>query len=245
MQQNKLQKQFSAMIKYAHILNLLLVWLWANNTDFIDEELQYTAGFRFMPAGEASLFLTTDSLNGESVYKLTTSIKTNSFLDVFYKVRDDIQSWLNPENFSLKKTIQQIREGRYHRDHQSIIQGDSIAISENQSQAIPGKVYDPVSFIYYLRKQDLNLGNSYKFYSYNRKKIREVIVNITAKETVQVSAGTFNCLKVEPVAADGIPLLKNDGQMRVWITDDHLRLPVKIEQNTNIGTMVMKLKAIK
>ena len=128
-------------------------------------------------------------------------MKTNSFLDVFYEVRDEIQSWLDPEYLSLKKTILTIREGRFHRDHQSIIQGDSIAVSGNKTKNIPGRVYDPVSFVYYLRNQDLSLGHSYKFFSYDWKKIREVIVNITTKETVRVSAGIFNCLKIEPVSA--------------------------------------------
>ncbi len=231
--------------KYCHIFILLSAWAWANSNNFIGEELQYAAGFRFFPAGEAILTFSLDSLNGESVYKLTTSMKTNSFLDAFYEVRDEIQSWLNPENLSLKKTIQTIREGRFHRDHQSIIQGDSIAVSGNKIRNIPGRVYDPVSFVYYLRNQDLSLGDSYKFFSYDRKNIREAIVNITAKETVRVSAGTFNCLKIEPVSGDGKPLLKNNGQMRVWLSDDSVRLPVKIEQKTNIGTMVMKLKGKK
>ena len=141
--------------------------------------------------------------------------------------------------------MQSIREGSYHRDHQSVIQGDSIAVSGNKSRKIPGKVYDPISYVYYLRNQDLSIGNSYKFFSYDRKKIREVIVNISAKETVRVSAGTFNCLKIEPVSGDGKPLLKNNGQMRVWLSDDSVRLPVKIEQKTNIGTIVMKLKGKK
>ena len=219
--------------------------MWSSSPDFIGEELKYAAGFRFFPAGEAILTFSADSLNGESVYRLTTSVKTNSFLDVFYEVRDEIQSWLNPENLSLKKTIQTIREGRYHRDHQSIIQGDSIAVSKNKIRNLPGMVYDPISFVYYLRNQNLSLGQSFKFFSYDRKKIKEVIVNITAKETVRVSAGIFNCLKIEPVSDDGKPLLKNNGQMRVWLSDDSLRLPVKIEQKTNIGTMVMKLKGKK
>ena len=227
--------------KYCHIL-LLSACTWANNPDFIGEELKYAAGFRFFPAGEAIITFYADSLNGESVYKLTTSIKTNSFLDVFYEVRDEIQSWLDPEDLSLKKTIQTIREGHYHRDHQSIIQGDSITVSGYKTRDIPGKVYDPISYVYYLRNQDLSIGNSYKFFSYDPKKIREVIVNITSKETVRVYAGTFNCVKIEPVSNDGKPLLKNNGQMRVWLSDDSLRLPVKIEQKTNIGTMVMKLK---
>ena len=227
------------------LLFLLLASIWANSPNFVGEELQYAAGFRFFPAGEAILTFSLDSLNGESVFRLTTSVKTNSFLDAFYEVRDEIQSWLHTDNLSLKKTIQTIREGSYHRDHQSIIQGDSIAVSGNKIRNIPGRVYDPVSFVYYLRNQDLSLGDSYNFFSYDRKKIREVIVNITAKETVQVSAGTFNCLKIEPVSGDGNPLLKNNGQMRVWLSDDSLRLPVKIEQKTNIGTMVMKLKGKK
>ena len=227
------------------LLILLLAPIWSNGPNFVGEELQYAAGFRFFQAGEAILTFSLDSLNGESVFRLTTSIKTNSFLDAFYEVRDEIQSWLHTENLSLKKTIQTIREGSYHRDHQSIIQGDSIAVSGNKIRNIPGMVHDPISFVYYLRNQDLSLGDSYNFFSYNRKKIREVIVNITAKETVQVSAGTFNCLKIEPVSGDGNPLLKNNGQMRVWLSDDSLRLPVKIEQKTNIGTMVMKLKGKK
>ena len=228
--------------KYCHIVILMSACTWANNPDFIGEELKYAAGFRFFPAGEAIITFYADSLNGESVYKLTTSIKTNSFLDVFYEVRDEIQSWLDPEDLSLKKTIQTIREGSYHRDHQSIIQGDSITVSGYKTRDIPGKVYDPISYVYYLRNQDLSIGNSYKFFSYDPKKIREVIVNITSKETVRVYAGTFNCVKIEPVSNDGNPLLKNNGQMRVWLSDDSLRLPVKIEQKTNIGTMVMKLK---
>ena len=231
--------------KYYHIVILLLAWVWTNPHNFVGEELQYSAGFSFFPAGEAILTFSADSLNGESVYRLITSVKTNSFLDAFYIVRDEIQSWLNPENLSLKKTIQTIREGSYHRDHQSIILGDSIAVSSNNIRDIPDKVYDPVSFVYYLRNLDLSLGNSYKFYSYDHKKIREVIVNITAKETVRVSAGTFNCLKIEPVSGDGSPLLKNNGQMRVWLSDDSLKFPVKIEQKTTMGTMVMKLKEVK
>ena len=228
--------------KYCHIVILLSACTWANNPDFIGEELKYAAGFRFFPAGEAIITFYADSLNGESVYRLTTSVKTNSFLDVFYEVRDEIQSWLNPEDLSLKKTIQTIREGSYHRDHQSIIQGDSITVSGNKIRNLPGRVYDPISYVYYLRNQDLSIGNSYKFFSYDRNKIREVIVNITAEETVLVSAGIFNCLKIEPVSNDGNPLLKNNGHMRVRLSDDSLRLPVKIEQKTNIGTMVMKLK---
>ena len=232
------------MINQFHVFILLLTTIWANNPDFVGEELLYSAGFRFFPAGEAMLSFSSDTLNGKSVYKLTTSIKTNSFLDTFYEVRDEINLWLHPENLSLKKIIKNIREGGYQLKHKSIIQGDSIAISGSNIRKIPGAVYDPISFIYYLRNQNLSLGDRYSFLSYSRKKLREVIVSVTALETVRVSTGTYKCMKIEPHSRDGKPLLKNNGQMKVWLSTDSLKLPVKIEQKTNVGTMIMKLKKI-
>ena len=217
-------------------------FIWTSPLFFSGEVLHYSAGFRFFPAGRAELSFVSDSLNGEQVYVLSTSIKTNSFLDKFYEVRDEITAWLNPDSLSLLKTIQNIREGSYHRDHEAIIQGDSLALWEKQSRELPGKVYEPVAFIYYLRSQNLQLGGSYQFFSYSRKNIREVVVHITDREIVKVAAGTFSCLKVEPVSNDGKPLLKNNGEMRVWLSDDNLKLPVKIEMKTNIGNMIMKLK---
>ena len=68
------------------------------------------------------------------------------------------------------------------------------------------------------------------------------MVNITARETIRVPAGTYTCLKAEPLSPDGQPLLKNNGEMRVWLSDDNLKLPVKIEMKTNIGNLIMKLK---
>ena len=228
--------------KYCYIIILLLAWAWTNSNEFVGEELQYSAGFRFFPAGQAVLSLSSDSLNGEVVYILTTLVKTNSFLDAFYVVRDKIQSWLNPQNFSLQQSIQTIREGKYHRDHTIHIQGDSILVWNNETLKLAGPVYDPIAFIYYLRSQNLSLGDSFNFFSAGNGIVKEVIVHITKVENIEVSAGAFNCLRIEPVSSDGKPLLKNNGEMRVWLSNDNIKLPVKIELKTNIGTMVMKLK---
>ena len=210
--------------------------------DFIGEVLHYSAGFRFFPAGNATLSMQHDSLGDEMVYVLTSTIKTNSFLSNFYKIRDVIKSWLSTDNLSLKKTIHTIREGRYHRDHEAIIHGDSLAISNKQIIKLPDKVYDPVAYVYFLRMQKLFKGNQYRFVSYVQNKMTEVLVNVTGKETITVPAGTFKCFKIEPVSGNEKPLLKNNADMRVWLSDDSLHLPIKIEQSTSIGTIIMKLK---
>ena len=232
------------MIIFVKLL-LIITLLYSNEPDFIYEELHYNAGFRFLPAGQANLYFTKDTLNGNLVYKLNTSINTNSFIDRFYQVRDNIQSWLKISNFSLLKTIQNINQGNYHLNHQSIIKGDSLILTNTDVRKISTPVYDPISFIYFLRTKTLNIGDTYNFFSYSPKKIRKVLINISSIENIEVPAGNFNCFKIEPLSNDGKPLMKNNGQMRVWISNDSLKLPVQIEQITNIGTMVMKLKKIK
>ena len=228
-----------------YLLFLLITSIWAISPNFVGEELQYSAGFRLFPAGNAILSLKSDSLNGKLTYLLSTSVKTNSFFDNFYEVRDETLSWLNVEDFSLLKAVKKIREGKYHRNHSAHISGDSLLIWNNKYSTITEPVYDPIAFIYFLRSQKLSLGDTFHFLSASEKKIREVGVNITGKESINVSAGSFDCLKVEPVSSDGVPLLKNNGELRVWLSNDDIKMPVKIEMKTNVGTMVMKLKEIK
>ena len=228
-----------------YLLFLLITSIWAISPNFVGEELHYSAGFRLFSAGNAILSLKSDSLNGKLTYLLSTSVKTNSFLDNFYEVRDETLSWLNVEDFSLLKAVKKIREGKYHRNHSAHISGDSLLIWNKKYFTITEPVYDPIAFIYFLRSQKLSVGDTFHFLSASEKKIREVGVNITGKESINVSAGSFDCLKVEPVSSDGVPLLKNNGELRVWLSNDDIKMPVKIEMKTNVGTMVMKLKEIK
>jgi hypothetical protein len=234
------------MIKQkVYLLILLTTSIWGNPPNFVGEELKYSAGFRLFPAGNAILSLTLDSLNGKPAFLLATSVKTNSFLDAFYTVRDETLSWLNIMDFSLLKAVKTIHEGKYHRNHSIHTIGDSLLIWNKKYFTITEPVYDPIAFIYFLRSQELSLEDSFHFLSAGEKKVREVWVNITGIEKIKVPAGNFDCLKVEPVSPDGKPLLKNNGELRVWLSNDDNKLPVKIEMKTNIGTMVMKLKEFK
>ena len=233
------------MKKYRLLLLIILwSWSWTSTPNFINEVLHYSVSFRYFSAGNATLSMTSDTLNDKMVYLLTSTLKTNSFLSKFYSIRDEIKSWLSLDNLSLIKTMQKIREGRYRRNHNALILGDSLAVSKDHNLELPGNVYDPMAFIYFLRQQKLIEGDQYSFYSYGPKKIKEIIVHITGKEMIKVPEGTHNCYKIEPISGDGKPLLKNNGIMKVWLSEDSLHLPVKIEQNTKIGAIVMQLKSI-
>ena len=129
------------MIRHRIIfIGLVVTFGWNSSPDFIGEVLHYSAGFRYFPAGSATLSMKSDSLEDEMVYLLTSTVSTNSFLSQFYKVRDVVKSWLSPDNFSLKKTVQTIREGRYHQDNEASIFGDSLAVTKNHTIKLPGNL---------------------------------------------------------------------------------------------------------
>ena len=217
---------------------------WGAASDFINETLHYSVKFRSLSAGKAILSMKTDTINGKETYLLTSTIKTNSFLSNFYKVRDEINSWLSTIDFSLIKTTQKIREGRYKKNNEAFIIDDNILISNNKKIPLSGKIYDPMAFIYFLRQQKLKKGNQYSFFSYSPKKIKEIIVKITDKKMVKTEYGKYDCYVIEPFSKDGKPLLKNRGAMQIWLSADSLHIPIMIKQYTNLGNMTMQLKSI-
>ena len=64
--------------------------------------------------------------------------------------------------------VKTIREGRYQLDHDARILGDSLAISVQSSIKLPGEVYDPIAYVYFLRMHafHMNLGNSVHFHEF-------------------------------------------------------------------------------
>jgi len=217
-----------------------------NQTPFQDgEKLVYSAGFRFFSAGTATLEIVNDSLNHSSVYRVISRTKTGGLLDRFYRVRDEIDVWLDIEDFNLLRMNKKIREGKHKKDFHAIIDTVmNLATMGNDTLKIPDHIMDPTSAIYYLRLMDLSLGQIHSFNSFDNGKLKNVIVTVEKEETISVPAGIFKCILVTPSSADGSVLLKNNGQMKIWYSADENKYPVKIEQNTSIGTMILELKKV-
>ena len=137
-------------------LKFIIIFLFSSifgTEKFIGEVLKYQAGFRFFSAGEAIISLEWDTLAGDSVYFLNADIKTNSFLDRFYRIRDNIQTWMSPIDFSLKRVEKNISEGKYKKKHRAEIDYLSNIISYGHKKLnIQSLVFDPLSMIYKIRK---------------------------------------------------------------------------------------------
>jgi len=225
---------------------LLLSFCLGGNENFIGEKLKYKAGFRIFSAGEAILSFDWDTLGGDSLYFLNAEIKTNSFLDKFFKVRDRVKAWMNPYDFSLTKVEKNVLEGNYRKNHFAYIDyiKNKIYFGE-KSLNISNPVFDPLSIIYKIRKNFKLKIFDFDVIIYDMGKLKAVKFKIDKSEWVEVPYGRFECFVISPVPLNNKKLLKNDGQMKLWFTKDTNFIPIKIEQSTNVGTMVMELEEYK
>ncbi|MBT3829354.1 MAG: DUF3108 domain-containing protein [Candidatus Marinimicrobia bacterium] len=217
----------------------------ANSPFQLGEKLDYTAQFNFIPAGESSLeFVSIDTLYGHPVYHIAYKANTGKVADRFFKIRDQVDMWLDKSELYTHRLSKKIREGSFIKDIDTQIDYKKhISISNNDTVHISGKVRDPYSLFYYLRTIPLSVGEVFSFLTFESNKTTELKLKVTGKEFIKTKSGDYFCFVVKPYQ-DGKTLLKNKGDMQIWFSDDLNRFPVQVVVKLKFGTMTMKLKKI-
>lgn len=228
------------------ILTLLISLNFSQNIPFkVGEHLTYTLQFNVIKMGRGYLSVESiDYISGIQSYHIKFQANTHKFADRIFPVRDQIDIWLNKSDLTTLKIIKQINEGRYHRDYYTLIDYDnSIAITNKDTIKINGVVRDPYSLLYYFRTIPLEIGQILNFTTFDNKKLTDFQVIVDDTETIETLAGKFSCIVVKPFRA-GKTLLKNEGDMKIWFSDDELRLPVQIQIKLKYGSMLLQLKTV-
>ncbi|UCH10386.1 MAG: DUF3108 domain-containing protein [Fidelibacterota bacterium] len=207
------------------------------------ETLVYAAGFRLFSAGTATMELTDPSPEDpDNSLRIISRTETDPLFDHIYRIRDRIELRIRPETWELEYMFRDIQEGHYTLQDSAIVdRGAGLIYTQKDTLAVEGPIYDPVGAIYYLRSLPLEVGDEITLNIFNGRRMREIIIRVTGKEQIRVPAGEFECLVLRPAAADNRRLTKVDGLLHIWLATDQRRTPVRVEQKTGFGTMVMKL----
>ena len=215
------------------------------------EELKYGIYYSFIRAGTAYIKnrgLTT--VNGRKAFLLQTTAFSAAVIDAFFKVRDINYSWLDAENFYSLGYLQSVREGSYKRDEwlifdypRQLFYGEVQKKEDPRviSGGLPMRVLDMLSSLYFVRAQKLEPGKDIVFDIINRERQYPLVVKVLKKETVKTDAGKFDCIVVEPqFRGEGIFVSKGKS-LKVWLTDDEYKMPVKMKTEVFIGSVSAEL----
>lgn len=216
-----------------------------NNAFDEGEKLTFEVKYGFVTAGIAEMAIPKiKKLAGRDVYNVTFHVNTVPAFDPFFKVRDRYETYIDVEGLFPWRFEQHIREGNYKRDFSAFFDHrKGIAKTSNGSYDIPLYVNDIVSAFYITRTFDfseMKEGDKFHLENFYKDKVHPLDVVYHGKERITVEAGTFDCIIVEPLVVEG-GLFKNEGNIIIWLTDDELKIPVKVKTKVLIGSIDAEL----
>ena len=212
----------------------------------VGERLVFDVGYSFITAGEAVFAIPKiDTVNGRECFQVLFSVNSTPSFSWIYKVEDRYETMLDTKGLFPWRFSQRIREGKYSRDFSAEFdQVNLIAKTSEGEHPIPAYVHDIVSAFYYTRALDFSqtrpgekvyLQNFYKDTTY------QLAIKFLGYQQIEVGAGTFDCIIVEPMIKEG-GLFKSEGRLLVWMTNDELKIPVKVSTKVVVGSIDAELR---
>lgn len=211
----------------------------------VGEKLTFEVKYGFVKAGIATMQVNKlKKISGRDAFHIVFNVSSVPSFDWFYKVRDRYETYLDYNGLFPWRFEQHIREGDYSRDFSAFFdQRKGKAKTSEGEYKIPKYVNDIVSAFYLARTFDysnMKKGDRIHLENFYKDKVYPLDVLYHGKEKVTVGAGTFECIIVEPLVQEG-GLFKSEGNILVWLTNDQLKIPVKVKTKVIIGSIDAEL----
>lgn len=218
-----------------------------NKAFTVGEKLTFDVKYGFVVAGIAEMSIPRiRQITGRDTYHITFKVNSVPAFDPFFKVRDRYETFMDTEALIPWRFEQHIREGGFSRDYSAFFDHKrGKAKTSDGWYEIPPNVNDIVSAFYLARTFDyskMKVGDRVHLNNFFANKVNPLDVVYHGKETVEVAAGTFNCVIIEPLVVEG-GLFKSEGNILIWLTDDDLHVPVKVKTKVVIGSIDAELTA--
>jgi hypothetical protein len=213
------------------------------------EWLKFQAKWGFIPAGEAVLeVLPTENLNGMESRHFVMTARTYPFIDLFYRVRDRIDSYTD---IGMTHSIlyKEQKSGRRKKD--VIVDFNWVnreaGYSKNGKKRrhisiLPGS-FDPLSVFYAFRTHALEEESVIKVPVTDGKKCVVGIAKVIKREIISVAGRTYDTYLVEPDLEHigGVFEKSKNAKLQIWVTADQRRIPVRVKSKVIVGSFVAEL----
>ncbi|HEV2836086.1 MAG TPA: DUF3108 domain-containing protein [Pyrinomonadaceae bacterium] len=169
-------------------------------------------------------------------YFLTVNAQTTNALARLFVARDQIDSYVEPQALLPFRTVMNLMEGQRRLNQTLTVNQDTGTVTTDQGTKIeiPVGTHDYVSFFYAIRTFNLtpNRRSAVAVLVENRPKT--IFVQSQKRETIQLGQNSVPAIAVTITTDDPVP---DKYQLRMWISDDRRRLPLRIAFTTQLGAL--------
>lgn len=210
----------------------------------VGELSDYEVRFGAVRVGSATMQVeSVENVRGIPAWHTVFQLKGGTF---FYRVNDVFESWIDRATFNSLRFYQTQEEGHGDRrkryeiypDRGIYVEMDKKPPREHTAAKDP---LDDGSFLFFLRTVPLEVGKIYESNRYFRPERNPIRIRVLRHETIEVPAGKFNCIVVQPVIkTQGI--FSENGQAEVWLTDDPRHIVVQMKSKLSFGSINLYLR---
>jgi len=192
-------------------------------------------------------------INDRVCYKVKVYGKSIGAFDLFLRIRDTWISYIDTASMIPHISFRNIEEGRYRKNETVYFDQKNHTVEvvekdeESKQYNVPENIQDMISAYYYLRTLDFdkfNIGDTIDLDAFFEDEIYNVKVKYMGKGKVKNKLGKFGAIKLIPVMPDN-DLFEQGSSIRIWLSDDKNKIPVKIEADMFVGSVELDLKKYK
>jgi hypothetical protein len=208
----------------------------------VNEKFTFDINYGFINAGVATMeVVRLIEYENRPCYQIVSRANSNKFFSTFYRVDDRVETIIDAVGVFSWQFEKKLREGGYRSNRKCHFdQRNHIVYYEEDTLAVPPFVQDALSVLYYIRTQKLEPGTSLYVDNFTDGRMYPLEVRILKRETVTVKAGTFDCIVAEPLLKT-VGVFKHTGELKVWLTDDRLKMPVLMKSKILVGSITAEL----
>lgn len=218
------------------------------------ERLTLQIRWGIVAVGEAVLeVLPNVVINGEPARHFRMTVTSNSFTDVFYKVRDQIDGYTDLAVTRSLLYIKSQEEGKTRREvrvdfdwEKNEAEYTNFGKERQVVPLVPG-TFDPFSILYFIRMQ-----NDIQQRVHIERPITDGKKNVIGRGevlkryTIQAMGGKQDAVLVDldPKHVSGVFEKSRDARIRLWLSTDSARLPLRLQSKVIVGSFTVDLSEV-
>lgn len=233
---------FTAMNAYRRVVN---------NSFGPGEHLEYRVHYGFINAAEAIVDVspTLYKVNERPCYRVNVDGRTVGAFDLVTRIRDTWRSYIDTSAILPQKFYSSLQENSYRKEENiTFYHATNTVKAEERTERdvfkVPDNVHDFISGYYFLRTIDFNKissGQVIELPAFYDDTVYNMKVRYRGKDVIKTKSGKVNVLKLNPVLPQN-KLFKDEESIRIFVSDDANKVPVKVEVDLWVGSMVMDLR---
>lgn len=213
------------------------------------EKIVYRVHYGAVTAGEVSFEIdpTIYPYGNRKTYRYVVNAASASSFESFYKYKTYFETYVDTEALFPWRYTRTTQEGDYHYDDNVTFNHyTNTIVGKKGTFQVNDNTQDIISVFYYARClsfDKLTPGKIYKMpMTFLDDKTHAGAFKYYGKEVIKTPLGRITTHKVSPVLDDG-SVFHGEEEMKIWITADANKIPVKITSPVIVGSITVDLKS--